>query len=42
MPKTAAARDVLDFWFDESKPEQWHKTVKISLYLQDKDCQDFV
>ena len=25
MPKTAAAQDVLDFWFDESKPEQWYK-----------------
>ena len=25
MPKTAAAQDVLDFWFDESKLEQWYK-----------------
>ena len=25
MPKTAAAPDVLDFWFDESTPEQWYK-----------------
>ena len=25
MPKTAAAQDVLDFWFDESKPDQWYK-----------------
>jgi len=25
MPKTAAAQDVLDFWFDESKPEQWYR-----------------
>ncbi len=25
MPKTAAALDVLDFWFDESNPEQWYK-----------------
>ena len=25
MPKTAAAQDVLGFWFDKSKPEQWYK-----------------
>ena len=25
MPKTAAAQDVLHFWFDQSKPEQWYK-----------------
>ena len=25
MPKTAAAQDVLDFWFDELKSEQWYK-----------------
>ena len=25
MPKTATAQDVLDFWFEEAKPEQWYK-----------------
>ena len=25
MPKTAAVEDVLNFWFDESRPEQWYK-----------------
>ena len=25
MPKTAAAQDVLDFWFEEARPEQWYK-----------------
>lgn len=25
MPKTAKASEVLAFWFEESKPEQWYK-----------------
>jgi len=25
MPKTATASEVLAFWFEESKPEQWYK-----------------
>ena len=25
MPKTAPATEVLSFWFEEAKPEQWYK-----------------
>ena len=25
MPKTASVSDVIAFWFEESKPEQWYK-----------------
>ena len=25
MPKTASSQDVLAFWFEESKPEQWYR-----------------
>ena len=25
MPKTATASEVLAFWFEEAKPEQWYK-----------------